>query len=302
VVTGVQIAIWAARDEPFGLLGVYSRTARSFSVQERLFLRAVAQVFTTAIQRRTIDQALARAREAAALAHSQEQLRRAERLASLGTFAAGIAHEVNNPLTNIALAAEYARTTSDSNRRASLLESIITQTQRCGRIVESVLSFARDETTQRWPTPINDVLRRSAELVRSSVEPHRVEFVYELSDPSPIVECNPTELEQVMVNLMKNAVQASHRTCRIALRSQAVGGKVRVSIGDNGPGISAEDRARIFDPFFSTRRNAGGTGLGLSITHRILTSHGGKITVASDVNEGARFDIELPEGLPAAKD
>jgi chemotaxis methyl-accepting protein methylase/PAS domain-containing protein len=246
VLAGVEVAIWAGPDEAFGLLGVYSREARSFSVQERLFLRAVAQVFTTAIQRRIIDQTLARAREAP-------------------------------------------------------LESIVKQTQCCGQIVEAVLSFARHETTQRLPTAINDLLRRSAELVRSSFPPDRVEFVYELVDPSPIVDCNPTELEQVMVNLMKNAAQASNGTSRIDLRSHAFDGKVQVSIGDDGPGISADDRAQIFDPFFSTRRNAGGTGLGLSITHRILTSHGGNISLASGVTRGARFDIELPEWLPAAK-
>jgi signal transduction histidine kinase/chemotaxis methyl-accepting protein methylase len=301
VASGIRIPIWAGRDEPFGLLGVYARTARSFSGQERHFLSEAAQIFTTAIQRRAIDQALSQAREAAALARSQEQLRRVERLASLGTFAAGIAHEVNNPLTSIALAAEYAQTTSDSSRRASVLESIVKNTQRCGRIVDGVLSFARDETTQRWPTPINDLVRGAAELVRS-VEPQRLELVYELSEPSPMVDCNSTELEQVLVNLMNNSLQACPGTCRIELCTQSGGGKVRVSIVDNGPGISAENRARIFDPFFSTRRNAGGIGLGLSISHRIVRSLGGDITLAMEVDPGARFDIELPEWLPPPKD
>jgi two-component system CheB/CheR fusion protein len=298
VKAGVQSTIWLAHREPFGMLGVYTRSARSFSNEDRLFLDAIAHVFTTALQRRAVEQAVSRAREAAALARSQEQLRRAERLASLGTFAAGIAHEVNNPLTNIALAAEYAQRTDDAERRTGLLAGIVKNAQRCGRIVESVLSFARDETTQKWATDINDVLRRAAELVRSSVEPHRLELGFELSEPSPCVECNPTEMEQVIVNLMKNALEASSGKCTIHLRSERSNGRVRVSVADDGPGIAAKDKAHIFDPFFSTRRNAGGTGLGLSITHRIVSSHGGVIAVADNGAHGTRFDIELPEWLP----
>jgi signal transduction histidine kinase/PAS domain-containing protein len=294
IVAGTRVPIWISHGELFGVLGVYSRTPRTFSHEDRVFLRGVAHVITTAIQRTTLDRALSRAREAAALARSQEQLRRAERLASLGTFAAGIAHEVNNPLTNIALAAEYAQKTEDASKRTSLLGNVIKNAQRCGRIVESVLSFARDETSQKWPNQINDVLRQSAELLRASVDSRRLEVVFELAEPSPRVECNPTELEQVFVNLMKNAVEASSEKCRICLRSERVGDKVRLSIADDGPGIAAEDRARIFDPFFSTRRNAGGTGLGLSITHRIMSSHGGTISVANDVQRGTRFDLELP--------
>ena len=301
VVSGARAPIWAAHRQSFGLIAVYGRTPRHFSQHERGFLHAVAQVFTTALQRRNLDRELSRSREAALLASSQEQLRRAERLDSLATFAAGIAHEVNNPLSNIALAADYARRTADPARRDSMMTSIIKNAQRCARIVEGVLSFARDETTHKWRMPINELLLRSAEFVRASADPQRFELAFELLEPSPHVECNPAELEQVFVNLMKNALEASPGKCRIELRSQRVAGKVRISIADDGPGIAIADKARVFDPFFSTRRNAGGTGLGLSIAHRIVTSLGGTITVAPDVGRGTRFEIELPEGSRATE-
>lgn len=302
VCSGLRSAIWVGRNTPFGLLGVYRRTPRGFSKEDQLFLDAAAHVFASALHRRTAERALSDAREAAALARAQEELRRAERLASLGTFAAGIAHEVNNPLTNIALAAEYVQRTDDPARRQELLSGIVKNARRCGKVVESVLSLARDESTKRWPNAVNDILRRGAELVRSSVDGERLELVFELAEPSPRVECNPIEIEQVVVNLMKNALEASAGRCRIELQSSEAAGKVRVSIGDDGPGISAEDRDRIFDPFFSTRRNAGGTGLGLSICHRIVAAHGGTIALAPGVARGARFEIELPGSTAALED
>ena len=295
---GLRVPIWVDARKPYGVLGIYCRSQHEFDSQDRAFLTAVAHVLTAAIQRRVVDQAIASAHEAAALARAHEQSRRTERLASLGIFAAGIAHEVNNPLTNIALAAEYAQKTREPARLEHLLATIAKNTDRCGRIVESVLSFARDETTRKWPNSINGVLRRSAELLRTSVDASRIELLLDLSEPSPYVECNPIELEQVFVNLMKNAVEACPGKCRVTVRSRCERGKVRIELADDGPGIAAEDRAHIFDPFFSTRRNAGGTGLGLSITHRILSSHGGSIALASEVQHGTRFDIELPEVLP----
>jgi two-component system CheB/CheR fusion protein len=294
VQSGVRLAIPSNTQRPFGLLGLYTRTQRDFSKGDLDFLRAAALVITSAVQRQVIEDARLREREAAALRRSEVQLRRAERLASLGTFAAGIAHELNNPLNNITLAAEYAEQSANPERRDKLLSSIKENAERCGQIVESVLRFARDEVSERWPVDANTVIRRSVDLMRSEFGAERLNVSFALAEPLPSISANPTELEQVFINLLRNAAEAQPGRCRVEIKSVVADPYLRVIVSDDGPGIAEADLARVFDPFFSTRRRHGGTGLGLSISHRIVTAHGGTIRVAADEGRTASFVIELP--------
>jgi two-component system, chemotaxis family, CheB/CheR fusion protein len=301
VQSGVRIAISCNGREPFGLLGIYSREQREFPKADLDFLRAVALVITSAVQRRLLEEGRLREREAAAVRRSEEQLRRAERLASLGTFAAGIAHELNNPLNNISLAADYAESSDDVERRNKLLEAIKANAQRCGRIVESVLRFARDEVTERWPVDINSVIRRSVDLMRAELGPDHLTMKLNLGNDLPSISGNAMELEQVFVNLLRNAVEAHPGHCHVEIQSLLAEPYLRVIISDDGPGIPESDLGRVFDPFFSTRRKQGGSGLGLSITHRIITGHGGLIQVGMEKGGGATFSIELPLDLKGSQ-
>lgn len=292
--SGVRVAITSENRQPFGLLGLYTRTPRQFSKHDLHFLRAGALVITSAIQRQLIEDARLREREAAAVRRAEEQLRRAERLASLGTFAAGIAHELNNPLNNISLAADYAERCSDVERRNRLLATIKSNAQRSGQIVESVLRFARDEVTERRALLPEPVIRRSIDLVRSEFKADRLTVKLKVAEQLPNICGNATELEQVFVNLLRNAVEAHHGHCHIEVEVAVKGPYLRIVVSDDGPGIAARDLPHVFDPFFSTRRKQGGTGLGLSITHRIVAAHGGAIRVATDRALGTAFEIELP--------
>jgi two-component system CheB/CheR fusion protein len=301
VESGVCLAISSNGREPFGLLGIYTRERREFSKGDVDFLRAAALVLTSAVQRRLLEDARLREREAAAVRRSEEQLRRAERLASLGTFAAGIAHELNNPLNNISLAADYAVHSQDQERRDKLLGSITANAQRGGRIVESVLRFARDEVTERWPVDINSVIRRSVDLVRTEWRPDQLVVKLTLADNLPNIIGNPTELEQVFVNLLRNAAEAHPGQCHAEIRSLLADPYVRLTVCDDGPGIAEGDVGRVFDPFYSTRRKQGGSGLGLSITHRIITGHGGSIRIGAENGCGTNVSIELPLDLKGSR-
>jgi two-component system CheB/CheR fusion protein len=295
VMVGARIGLHAERfGHPFGILGVYRRTPRDFSNQELFFLRAIAGVLTSAVQRKLIEQVRFRETQAAAQRESERQIQRNERLASLGTFATGIAHELNNPLSNIVLSADYAAKTPDGNRRTKMLETIHENALRCGRIVDSVLRFARDEATEKWINDLNPIVRHAGAHVLSYVGPHKLSITFELVEPSPRLNCNPTEIEQVFVNLLKNAAQAHPQQCNVRIHSEIDGQEVCISVTDDGPGIKSSDFERIFDPFYSTQRAQGGTGLGLSISNRILSTHGGSIRAIGTKGGGARFELRLP--------
>jgi signal transduction histidine kinase len=292
---GARIAIRTAQSAaPFGVLGIYRKAARDFSQEELVFLQAIGNVLTSALQRQLLEQARLRESQESAHRESERQLHRNERLASLGTFATGIAHELNNPLSNIVLSSDYAAKTPDPNRRVKMLDAIRENALRCGRIVESVLRFARDEETERWVNALNPIVRHAAAQAISYAGPDKLSVAFELAEPAPQVNCNPTEIEQVFVNLLKNAAQAQAGRANVRIRSLLLERAVRICVSDDGPGISKADLERIFDPFYSTQRAAGGTGLGLSISHRILTTHGGSIRAMSSKGGGATFEIELP--------
>lgn len=231
----------------------------------------------------------------AALKLSQQHLRRSERLASLGTLAAGIAHEINNPLNSILMASEYARRNfSDKETVNRSLENISEHTRRCGRIIKGVLQFARDQKATKGIYDLNEVVRAATDLMRTYVRtPLRIDF--DLESNLPAVCVNQTEIEQVIINLLQNAAQAAEEaTLEVLLQTRRSVEQVELSIKDNGPGISKEIIDKIFDPFFSTRINRGGTGLGLSVAHGIITEHGGLLKVVSEPGNGAEFIIALP--------
>ncbi len=227
-----------------------------------------------------------------------EQLRQAERLASIGTLAAGIAHEINNPVGGILLSAEGAwdelTSTGDRTYVATCLKEIMEDAKRCGRIIQSILRFARQQPTEKWPNDVNALVRRAVHLTREAVSRRGGDLSVQLAPDLPEVALNPTEFEQVLINLIQNAVEAGGTNTRVVIQSQRHEVGVRLRVIDNGPGMTPSQLAHVFDPFFTTRQQTGGTGLGLSVVHGIVAAHGGHISVDSAPQQGTTFTIELP--------
>ncbi|MFN8389860.1 MAG: ATP-binding protein [Bdellovibrionota bacterium] len=230
-----------------------------------------------------------------ALKESQEQLRHSERLASIGTLAAGIAHEINNPINSILLAAQYALRYSGAGdeKTRETFGTIKEEAQRCGKIIKSVLQFAKAEKTKKWPHDLNQVVRHAVDLAKNYIHADRLQVALDLSERIPPAVLNPTEIEQVIINLIKNATEAASGGVNVTIATSQVDDGLRITVTDDGPGISDEVLKHIFDPFYSTRRERGGTGLGLSIAHGIIADHGGSLSVNSMLGEGTEFVIDL---------
>ncbi|HUG69056.1 MAG TPA: ATP-binding protein [Pirellulaceae bacterium] len=225
-------------------------------------------------------------------------LRRAERLASIGTMAAGIAHEINNPIAAALNAAEAAMRFKDDPDAKHLLErcldNVVRSAHRCRLIVANVLKFARQEPTERSLVDINSVVRDARVSALPYAEREDATIDLHLADDLPAVWINELEIEQVLTNLIDNASRSNEGPIHVTVRTARRKDGVRISVEDDGPGMTVEQRQRAFDPFYSTRQKQGGTGLGLSIAHGIVEGHGGKIEIAGEAGQGTTVTVDLP--------
>ena len=226
----------------------------------------------------------------------QAQLIRSEKLASLGELVAGIAHEINNPLTGILVFSSLI--SNDSRLDPALksdLDTIIQETERCAVIVKGLLDFSRESVPQKIWTSLNEILDASLALVKNQAQFQTIAIVLDYSPDIPAILADPHQLEQVFINILLNASHAMEAggTLKIATKLCEVHGGVVVKIADTGCGIPEENMSRIFDPFFTTKETSG-TGLGLSVSYGIINSHGGIIEVESTVGVGTTFTIHLP--------
>ena len=228
----------------------------------------------------------------------EEALRRSERLAAIGTLAAGIAHEINNPVGGILMAAQYASSALERPDAGAIVEKALqdieADAKRCRDIVRGLLQFARDERGARARCDFSEVVASALALTRKILADHGVDAHYEPNDALPLLSLNRTEVEQALVNLINNAVESDCNDIHIAAKPQSPSKKLLVTVRDNGAGIEANTLDSVFDPFFTTRRAKGGTGLGLSLAHAIITDHGGTLDVASFPNQGTTVTIEFP--------
>lgn len=240
---------------------------------------------------------------------SQQKLREADRLASLGTLAAGLAHQINNPIAVILLAAQYGRHRSeDEDFRGvfhKVIDDITAEAERCSAIVQSVLQFARGDSTEQWREDLNSSVQRACLLTSAYAAEHQASLDLDLRESSLQVEMNPVEMEQVLVNLIRNAVESKRAGARIGITARRVATDgdepdlARVDVTDDGRGLDANSLKRVFDPFYTTRLADGGTGLGLSLAHGIVRRHRGSLTVESKQGRGATFTITLPCTSPS---
>ncbi len=243
----------------------------------------------------------------------QKSLMRSERLASLGTMLSGVAHELNNPLSNISTSCQILQEEvgeSDPATQRLYLEQIDQQTERARHIVRALLDFSREKAFSKVPVLLKPLVAQTVGFVRGEVS---AKSVVKLSIPDDLsVPADAQRLQQVFVNLIRNALEGlgpeghihiSAETCRVSAPPEGTalgsgcdlaGEVVEISVADDGPGIAPDILPRIFDPFFTTREVGHGMGLGLFVVYEIVDEHGGCIAVQSEPGQGATFRIRLP--------
>lgn len=227
----------------------------------------------------------------------QQEISLSRRLASIGELAAGIAHEINNPLTGIlGFSQRLLRKSTDELTKRDL-KRIYEEASRVARVVENLGAFARPNKPKKEYLGVNEVLQKALEMRIYELKTSNIEVVVEFASNLPSVMADFHQIQQVFLNILMNAEQAmskANRRRKLVIKTDEQNGYIRIAFTDDGPGISDENLAKLFDPFFTTRGDKGGTGLGLSICHGIVTEHRGKIYAKSKLGRGTTFFVELP--------
>jgi two-component system, NtrC family, sensor kinase len=274
-------------DEPMGLIRIYFTEKRTFSDDELDFIKTVAMHCACVIKRVQLME-----NERSRFDYLATQV---EKRSSLGRMAAGIAHEINNPLTGILL---YSSNLSKKVEKGSQLEEglniIIKETQRCKSIIQGLLEFSREQEPEMALVNINHIMESALGIVENEFHLRQVRLRKELEEDMPDAFLDQNQIEQVFINLLLNALQAVDDRGLVIVKSSvdADAGRVHVEVADDGCGITAENLKKIFEPFFSTKGD--GTGLGLAVSCGIVENHKGTIRVFSEPDQGARFVVEFP--------
>jgi two-component system NtrC family sensor kinase len=294
----LDVEIDLRRADEMGML------ARSFNEMARSLKRADGELRTwshsleTRVQEKTAE-----------LERIHQQIMQVEKTASLGRMAATVAHELNNPLSGIIT---YAKVVArrlrggmpESAERAAMLEDlelIRAESMRCGKIVRDLLTYARESTPEFQPVHLHDVIQRGIKLVEHHTEMARVETEMDFGLADDTVVCDREQIVQALISLMINAVEAMPAGGRLTLKTwEETPRRVCLAVSDTGVGIPEDVRERIFDPFFSTKRDAKGVGLGLAVVYGIVQRHEGRIAVASAPGAGTTFTIDIPRDPSAA--
>jgi signal transduction histidine kinase len=251
-----------------GLIRIYLTEQREFSDDELDFIKTVAMQCACVIERK---------------------------LSSLGRMAAGIAHEINNPLAGILLySSNLSKKVPSGGALEEGLKIIIKETQRCKTIIQGLLEFARDKKPQKVMTNINDIIESALGILYNEFHLQHVRIEKNLSKEIEKLFLDENQIEQVFINLLLNALHAVDDSGLITVQSamDAERNSIHVEVADNGCGIAAGDIKNIFEPFFSTKAN--GTGLGLAVSYGIIRNHQGDLRVFSEPGQGTRFVIKLP--------
>jgi PAS domain S-box-containing protein len=227
----------------------------------------------------------------------QQELNLASRLASIGQLAAGVAHEINNPLTGVIGFSHLMLSRDISDDMKKDLQVIHSEAQRVAKIVENLLVFAHQRKTGREYVSINDIITRVLELRAYEMKVNNIEVESQLDPDLPLTMADAGQFQQVFLNIILNAeyfMTKAHNKGKLLVKTEKIDGNIRASFIDDGTGISKENMDKIFNPFFTTKEVGKGTGLGLSICHGIITQHKGRIYAQSQLGKGATFVIELP--------
>ena len=240
------------------------------------------------------------------LRETERRLIQSERMASLGQLAASVAHEINNPLSGVLNFAKLMQRVLtregippervDDFRR--YLEHVAVETARCGRIVVDLLAFSRRQSPRRRSCDFNGIVTRTVALVNHKIELESAQATLELAPDCPVIDGDPSQLQQIVINLVMNAVEAMPEGGRITLRTRPTpDGGVFFEVEDEGVGIPEEILPRVFDPFFTTKEEGKGTGLGLAVVFGIVEAHGGAVEVARREGGGTCVHVSLPRSV-----
>ncbi len=239
-----------------------------------------------------------------------DQLIQSDKMAALGKMATGIAHEINNPLAIIGEKAGWMRDllfeeefqkSKYFKEYATSVDKIEEHVERARKITHTMLGFARRMEHRLDDVDVNHVLNQTIELLQSHAQTNNIKINKEMHPDLPIIASDQSQLQQVFLNLINNAIDAIEKDGLIDVTTRKDDSRIVISIKDNGPGISKEDLQKVFDPFFTTKEAGKGTGLGLSASYNIIEKLGGTITAESKLSEGTVFKVMLPIVIPAKK-
>ncbi|MHC4607494.1 MAG: sensor histidine kinase [Planctomycetota bacterium] len=261
-----------------------------FLKEERSLIDAVARQVALVIERKEAEQASRML---------EEQLRHADRLATIGQLAAGVAHELNEPLGNILGFAQLAKKDPGlSDQAGKDMGKIIRGSLQAREVIRNLLTFARQTPSKKTQFDLNRLVREALSFFEPRCAKEGIKVVRDLSPDLPEITADRGQINQVVVNLVVNALQAMPKGGTLTLRTAPQDGMVSLSIQDTGEGMTEEIRRQVFLPFFTTKGVGKGTGLGLSVSYGIVTAHGGEIRVRSRPGRGTRFDVVLPMKEP----
>ena len=229
---------------------------------------------------------------------AQAKMAEAERLAMIGQLAAGVAHEINNPLTGIILYCDIVlKSMPEDDVKRKNLEKINHEAMRCKSIVKGLLDFARHKKPETKEASVNQTIETTLSLVKNQPLFHNINLKNDLDQSLPLIKIDAGQIQQVFMNIIMNAVEAMDGKGDLSIKSQLSEDEkyIEISFTDTGPGIKSEHLKRIFEPFFTTKdASHGGVGIGLAISYRIIRNHNGRVDVTSEMRKGTTFTIKLP--------
>lgn len=295
-----------AKSEIKGALEIFHREPLKNDPENREYIETLANMLALALENTRLYREVQD--QVAALARTQDRMVEREKIAALGELVAGVAHELNNPITAVIGFAQllHMNTTNDIMRQD--LDKIIAQAQQAARIVRGLLDFARQRPPEHQPVQINELILNTLDLLSYELRANNITWELNLAPEVPLTLADPNQMQQVLVNLINNAwqsISAANGKGHIQITSEVGptiyngsvenGEKViRITVTDDGPGIPTEAFSRLFNPFFTTKPPGKGTGLGLPICYGIISEHGGHIWADRTMKSGARFVVELP--------
>ena len=236
---------------------------------------------------------------APAIESRQEQLVQSRKIAAVGTLTSGIAHEINNPINNLSLTLESlieSHETMDPDERMELYQEALDQVERASDTVKNLLEFSRANHPKLEAVSLEEVIDKTARIFNNEVKLNKVRFSKEIRGPLSSLLLDKGGVQQVLVNLFLNGMQAMPKGGELKVVLERNKGEVRIDVTDTGVGIPPENLEKVFDPFFTTKKEGEGTGLGLSVSYSIIRKHGGRMQVQSTAGVGTTFSIFLPMG------
>ena len=287
----IWVVLWS-KDKPIGIMGIASKENRHYSSNDENLLVAISRQLATTIEKVQLYEETCRAYED--LRRTQEQLLQSEKMSAVGQLISGVAHELNNPLTAILGYAQLLDGAGLDHQSADYVRKLFKQAQRTHRVVQNLLSFARQRKPQKQEVELRKVLEESLTLREYDLKVNNVSLERDIPEDMPSVVADPHQLEQVFLNIINNALDAMVEGSGSGVLKVRVFRKdafVCVEFDDSGPGI--KDPSRIFDPFYTTKSVGKGTGLGMSICYGIVKEHGGEIIARNREEGGATIEVRL---------